>query len=45
MEWNTEIKVQLLQIDNEEKKRGKGFMRRVNERSDTEATYQQACKN
>ena len=32
VEWTTEMKVRLLQIDNEERKRGRGFMKRVKER-------------
>ena len=30
IEWNTKIKVKLLRIDNEERKRGSGFKRRAN---------------
>ena len=32
VEWTTEVKVRLVQIDDEERKRGKGFMERVKER-------------
>ena len=32
VEWTTEMKVRLVQIDNEERKRGRGFMKRVKER-------------
>ena len=32
VEWTTEMKVRLVQIDEEERKRGRGFMKRVKER-------------
>ena len=32
VEWTTEMKVRLVQIDDEERKRGKRFMKRVKER-------------
>ena len=32
IEWTTEMKVRLVQIDNEERRRGRGFMKRVKDR-------------
>ena len=32
IEWTTEMKVRLVQIDNEERRRGRGFMTRVKDR-------------
>ena len=34
MEWNTDLKLELLQIDGEERKKGRGFMKRVKKRWD-----------
>ena len=36
VEWNTKLKAQLLQTDNEERKRRRGFLRHAKERWDRE---------
>ena len=45
VEWNTKMKAKLFQVDNEEGKRGRWFMRRVKERWDREYPDKQACKH
>ena len=43
LEWTTEMKIDLVTIDKEERARGRGFMKRVKERWDQKyPEYQQA---
>ena len=39
IEWSTEMKIRLIHIDEEERKKNRGFMKRVNERWDAESEY------
>lgn len=45
VEGNTKMKAKLFQVDNEERKTGRGFMRRAKERWDREYSDKQACKH